>query len=327
MPWLAGAVPELLLCDTPVFPILEPVSSSARDINLLLYQLFGLSAVIFGVTGGLIVWAMVRSARGRFDSDAVPVEGGSREIHWMIGPALVVAWLVIVSAKLILSINVMGDEIAEAPDVIARGHQWYWEFEYPESGVITANQLHIPAGRRLVLGVSSADVVHSFWAPQLGRKMDAVPGRDNAIYIEADEPGVYQGYCSEYCGTQHAWMLFEVIVHEEGAYEVWLGEQAKPARDVSTDALVVAGREAFEKHTCVLCHTVRGQNDGPEIGPDLTHLMSRTILAGGVAPLNETTLRQWLRDPEAMKPGTNMPSFKFDEGELDAIVAYLMSLQ
>ena len=322
MPWPAATT------SASVFPVLEPASEGARDINLLLYQLFGLSAVIFLITGGLIVIAMIRSARATGEADPTPVEGGSREIHWMIGPTLVVIWLLIVSAKLILSINVMHADAPGEEAFVARGHQWYWAFSYPGTEVTTANQLHIPAGERHVLRVASADVVHSFWAPRLGRKMDAIPGRDNYIYLQAEEPGTYEGFCSEYCGTQHAWMLFEVIAHEPAEYERWLAAQGQPAPPVTPGTPAAAGRKIFEQRTCTLCHTVRGHGAaGAEIGPDLTHFASRTIIAGGVAPLTEADVRRWLHDPGALKPGTKMPNFKFTDDELDAVVAYLMSLQ
>jgi cytochrome c oxidase subunit 2 len=209
------------------------------------------------------------------------------------------------------------------------GHQWWWEFRYPDLGVVTANELHVPvsspAQRKLTfLRLESMDVAHSFWVPQLAGKTDLIPNRVNMMWIEPKETGTYLGNCAEYCGTQHARMLLRVIAHEPDDFARWVSAQRQNGVE---DAQVKAGRDVFFATACVNCHTIAGTTAKGRFGPDLTHLMSRDTLASGAAPNTPEKMRAWMRDPQTIKDGALMPNMQLSDKELDQIVAYLLTLK
>jgi len=207
--------------------------------------------------------------------------------------------------------------------VVVIGHQWWWEYRYPDQGIVTANELVVPVNQPVWLELHSADVIHSWWVPQLAGKTDCIPGHRNATWFEARKTGVYVGQCAEYCGNQHANMLLRVEVRDQAGFDAWVANQQSSPVD---DPAVRAGREVFLALACQSCHDVAGVSDGA-FGPNLTHLMSRATIGSGVAPLNLDTLRSWVNDPQVLKPGCNMPSLKLDDAQLDAVVAYLASLR
>jgi len=209
------------------------------------------------------------------------------------------------------------------------GHQFWWEYRYPKLGVVTANELHIPVSDRAnptptFLTLLSADTDHSFWVPQLNGKTDLIPNRENSMWLDPREPGVYVGQCAQYCGTQHAKMLLRVYVEPRDQFEKWVAAQAQPAH-VSDE--VSEGRRIFETTACVNCHTVQGTMANGRFGPDLTHLMSRDTIASGAAPNTKEQLRLWVHEPDAIKPGSLMPAMMLTDKELDALMAYLESLK
>lgn len=298
-----------------------------------MYDLFLLvlliSAVIFTIVAGLIVVALWR---GRAKTDLPEQDFGSHksEIYWMVGPVIVLLWLTAITAKLILTINAVpiahpsGDMTADA-ELTVVGHQWWWEIQYGESGVIGANELHIPVDKKIRVRLQSTDVIHCFWVPQLARKMDVIPGRDNYIWLQANKPGEYQGRCAEYCGTQHAWMSFKVYAHTQQDYDAWLAsEKVVPATPTVADARV--GEQIFFAQTCVNCHSIQGTDATARIGPDLTYVSRRTYLAGGVMKNSTENLKQWLKNPQAIKPGCKMPNFNLTDQQVRQVVAYLESL-
>lgn len=322
-----------------MFPVFDPASPQARAIHGLFIQVLWISAAIFAVMTGLIAIAIIRfraptrvvgAAPGA--GEALPVQDqGShrREIFWLIGPVLVVLWLAAISTKLVLAINVQPQ--ADPPgdgeaDVVVTGHQWWWEVRYPASGAVAANEVHIPIGRRLRVAVESADVVHSFWVPRLARKIDAVPGRTNHIWLMAETPGEYQGYCAEFCGTQHAWMRFKVFAHAQPEFDAWISAQlaSGAARAAgSASAQVAAGESLFRNLTCIQCHAYAGVSKGVAAGPDLTHVATRTTLGGGVIENTPANLARWLLNPQAIKPGCKMPNFNLTDDQVAALVAFL----
>ncbi|MGI8794586.1 MAG: cytochrome c oxidase subunit II, partial [Acidimicrobiales bacterium] len=212
------------------------------------------------------------------------------------------------------------------------GHQWWWEFNYPDLGITTANEMHIPAGTRVQLTMTSADVIHSFWPPKLAGKLDVVPGRDNFMQLEADNPGRYLGQCAEYCGLSHANMKLVVVAHDAGSFKTWVdGQQADLPSP--TGELASAGQELFVQRGCGGCHTIEGlEGAAGKIGPNLTHLFSRSEFAGAIFDLNEKNLRRWLRDPPGMKPmmpddGMGMPNLGLSEDDITKLIAYLETLK
>jgi cytochrome c oxidase subunit 2 len=209
------------------------------------------------------------------------------------------------------------------------GHQWWWEIRYPELGIVTANELHVPASdnsRRqpTFLKLQSADVAHSFWVPQLAGKTDVIPGRENSMWFEPTEPGTYLGNCAEYCGMQHARMLIRVIVQPPAEFEQWVAAQKRAAAE---EPSAQNGRRVFFANSCVNCHTIRGTSAQGAFGPDLTHLMTRETLASGAAPNTPEGLRAWVRDPQKLKVGCLMPNMQMTDTEVDQIVSYLQTLK
>jgi cytochrome c oxidase subunit II len=214
-------------------------------------------------------------------------------------------------------------------DVTVVGHQFWWEYRYPAFGVVTANELHIPVSdpsrpRPTFLKLLSADTDHSFWIPQLAGKIDLIPNRVNQLWMDPLRPGIFLGQCAQYCGTQHAKMLQRVSVDTPEDFDAWIRAQREPAIE---DESARSGKRIFETTACINCHTLRGTVANGTFGPDLTHLMSRATIGSGAADNTSENLRLWLKDPDAIKPGSLMPAMKLSDGELDALVRYMLSLR
>ncbi|WP_373331281.1 cytochrome c oxidase subunit II [Salmonirosea aquatica] len=211
------------------------------------------------------------------------------------------------------------------PDLVIIGHQWWWEARYPNSGVVTANEIHIPSGKRLLVEVRSADVIHDWWVPELGRKMDMIPGTANHLWMEARHPGTFLGTCSEFCGTQHAWMRIQVIAQAPDAFAAWERAQLQKPTAVN-GAVAAAGETLFQQKTCANCHAIAGTKANARIGPDLTHLGSRNTLLTGMLENTPENLTRWLDNPQQIKSGAHMPNFIFTKAEVEALVEYLEHL-
>ena len=311
----------------------EPASPPAAEIETLTWLLLGICAAIFVVVQAALVHAIVKYRATRAASAEEGGTGEPRQVYgsnpvelaWTVIPIVIVFVLAMTSVRLIRDI-----ERTTPPEnslkVTVIGHQWWWEYRYPEFGIVTANELVIPANRPIWLELHSADVNHSWWVPQLAGKMDCIPGHTNVLWFEAERPGVFLGQCAEYCGTQHANMLLRVEARDDAGFEAWVrGQQSPPAADLD-DAEAIRGREVFLALACQACHDIAGVSEGA-FGPNLTHLMSRSTIGAGVAPLDRDTLRRWIDDPQTLKPGCNMPSLELDDAQLDAVVAYLATLR
>jgi len=213
------------------------------------------------------------------------------------------------------------------------GHMWWWEVRYrdPATGaeVATANEIRIPVGRPVYFGLGSADVIHSFWVPPLGGKMDMLPGRVQHLQLQADRPGTWRGQCAEYCGEQHARMALHVVAEEPAAFDAWLAAQARPAAAPAPSREVERGREAFLAHRCNACHTVRGVSEESRLGPDLTHVGSRLHLGAGTVPNDAAQLAAWVAHTQQLKPGARMPSSgeRIADADLQSIAAWLTQLK
>jgi cytochrome c oxidase subunit 2 len=244
-------------------------------------------------------------------------------------PVLIVVVLGVIAAKLVFSINALpARDVSEAgdADLAVVGHQWWWEVRYPQSGAVTANEIHIPVGQRLRVRVDSADVIHSFWVPQLGPKKDMIPGHPNYLWLQADRAGVYEGACSEYCGDQHAWMRFTVVAEEPPRFQAWMSDQARPANE-ATDALARAGQRIFFAQTCANCHTIAGTSARANAAPNLTHLATRAQLGAGVMENSPEAVARWLKNPQAIKPRCQMPNFGLSDQQVTELTAYMEGLQ
>ncbi len=313
--------------------IFDPASIPAAMIRDLSGLVLWICLGIFLVTQGALLWAIVRyRARPGDESREPPQVYGSNQLEtaWTIVPMIIVLVLFLVTARTIGEVE--GRKPGpEALQVELIGHQWWWEIRYPGLGVVTANELHVPvssatAPRPTFLNLRSSDVIHSFWVPQLAGKTDVVPNHKNQMWIEPERTGTFLGQCAEYCGTQHARMLLRVVVHEPAGFETWIAAQRAPAGRLAKGTEAAKGRDAFMRLACVSCHSLNGTNGDGRFGPDLSHLMSRTTIAAGAAVNTPETLRAWVRDPQTIKPGCNMPDMKLSEQEVDQITAYLLTL-
>jgi cytochrome c oxidase subunit II len=304
---------------------LAPASPEAAAIShLFVGTLIFLGAILALVTF-LIIYALVRY-RERPGAPEPTQSFGSRklEVIWTALPILSLAILTLFMAWAMHA----GDppDPGEQPDLMIVGHQWWWELNYVKSGAIAANEIHIPVGQRLLVELRSADVIHDFWAPQLARKIDVIPGHPNHIWLEADRAGTYLGVCAEFCGNEHAWMRFQVIAQPADQFAAWLHEQLQiPSKPSSSDAQ--RGERLFVNRTCANCHMVAGTAATQRIGPDLTHIGSRAMLAGGAAENTPENLALWLHDPNIFKPGSHMPNLRLSKDDVRELTAYLETLR
>jgi cytochrome c oxidase subunit 2 len=245
------------------------------------------------------------------------------ELGWTIMPALVLLVIAIPTIQVIFRTQ----GAAEPPNalhVTVRGWQWWWEFRYPTLDVVTANELHLPAGRPVVLTLEGPDVIHSFWVPHLGGKRDVVPGRHNRITLTPDRPGEHWGQCAEFCGASHANMGLRVIVEPAADFDAWVARQKAPPAEPAGPA--AEGKAIFAKSACVGCHTIQGVSAGV-LGPNLTHFGGRTMLAAGMWPNTPDNVTAWVRDPQRLKPGAKMPDLGLTEAQAKAVAAYLTELK
>ncbi|HTR60732.1 MAG TPA: cytochrome c oxidase subunit II [Candidatus Binataceae bacterium] len=249
------------------------------------------------------------------------------EVAWTIGPALVVLMISIPTVR-----TIFRSQPRIAPEgalhIKVTAHQWWWEFQYEDSGVKTANELHLPIGRPIRLDLVSADVIHSFWVPQLGGKRDVVPGQINELTFVAQIPGTYPGQCAEFCGDSHANMRFRAMVETPDQFAAWTAQQLKPPLAASqiADPAAADGAKMFANSPCVTCHRIEGVSKG-YIAPDLSHFGGRTTMAGGIMPNTPENVARWITDPQALKPGAEMPALGLRGQQLNDLVAYLESLK
>lgn len=305
--------------------IFRPESDFASDLAGLFIFITIIAAVVFAIVAAAMVYVLIRYRRRRGDSIPRQVHGNTKlEIAWTIVPALILIVVIVPTIELNFKYQAAPPEDSLVINVTA--NQWWWEFEYPEFGIVTANEVHIPVGRTVTFNLGSADVIHSFWIPRLGGKRDVVPSRTNVIFLTATTPGNYGGQCAEFCGRSHANMLFRVIAEPEEAFARWAESEAGDSV-VSDSEAARQGAELFGQSQCVACHTVRGTAAAGKIGPDLTHIGSRGTIAAGLIENNAENLAAWLKNPQEVKAGTLMPNLFLSDDQIDSYVAYLQSLQ
>jgi cytochrome c oxidase subunit 2 len=309
---------------SPTF--LNPSSPIAGPEANLYKTILFLALVVFVLVEGALILILVRD-RKKHGDDEMPTQiyGNNKlEIIWTAIPILLVIALFVMTVQ---TMNAVAAPVPSDSDINLKivGHRWWWEFVYPDLGIVTANELHIPVGTPVQIELESVDVIHSFWVPQLAGKTDVVPGQMNTMWITGDEVGVYLGQCAEFCGTQHALMRLKVFVDSQEDFDAWVANQQKPVYEPQTEA-ESAGYEVVTK-ICATCHLIDpGVSDPEKVGPNLTHLFSRTTFAGGTYDLNEENLGSWLTDTQAMKPGNDMEITLTPE-EIDNVMAFLTHLQ
>jgi len=301
---------------------LDPRSPHAQAIADLFTTTFFVCGAIFAIVAGLIGYAVFKF-RDREGATASQTEGHKRlELAWTAAPAAIVTWLFVLTMR---AMNASDPPPDREPDLVVIAHQWWWEVRYA-SGAVTANELHIPTGKPLVVAIESADVIHDFWVPDLGRKIDAVPGRRVNIWLEADQAGTYLGTCAEYCGVQHAWMRLMVVAESPEAFAAWDKHTREPAPAAATES-EARGAKLFTSMTCVKCHAITGNGEGARAAPDLTHLADRKTLGSGVVENNPTELARWLKHPQDLKRGCHMPDVQLSDTQVADFVAYFGALK
>ena len=360
---LFAALAALVSACTPndpqsTFDTLGPVSKNQAT---LFYILFWVGAVVFVLVEGALIYAVIRYRRRPNQGDPVQVHGNTRlEIIWTVVPALLLIVAVVPTVQgIFFAANspIPTDQGGLEVDVI--GHQWWFEFRYenpnnPQEQIVFANELHIPVGEPVNIRLDSVDVIHSFWVPKLAGKVDMIPNNDNSMWLQADEAGEFFGQCAEFCGVSHANMKFKLIAESREDFDAWLAGQAATAPE-STDPLAVEGQELFKSAGCQGCHatkSIMNLGDGGKrlrgrVGPNLAHVSSRGYVVGLLKGFDDGTsvvsdalvqqnLKTWLMDPEAVKPANIMarraaaftdPDKALSEGQVDALVAYLMTLK
>ncbi len=309
--------------------VLNPMSPQGQAIsNLFIFLMIAAGALFAGLP--LTLAYTLPKYRHRPGQGDPPQTYGvlKMELVWTTIPILL---LIGVFGATISTMRIAQPNAIKTADLTVIGHQWWWEYRYP-NGVVTANILHIPTGRRLNVALESVDVIHSFWVPELNGKMDAVPGQTNSLWLEADKPGIYEGACVEFCGTGHAWMRLSVVAQPPAQFDAWLRQQARPARQPST-AMQKAGARLFAQYACASCHLLRGRPSNTHLGskavviaPDLTHFASRPFFGGGVLDNTPANLVTWLHDPNLVKQGVHMPNFQLTPSQIHELTAYLESL-
>jgi cytochrome c oxidase subunit 2 len=311
--------------------IFAPSSTPARSIFDLSILVLSVTAAIFLVVFSLLVYAVLKFRKRPHDDGREPAQvyGSNQvELAWTVVPVLIVLVLFLATAQVINAVQ-NASRPNGAIEVTAIGHQFWWEYRYPDLNVVTANELHIPVSDAAhptptFLTLLSADTDHSFWVPRLAGKTDLIPNRVNRMWVEPTETGLYLGQCAQYCGTQHAKMLLRVYVQPREEFDRWIQEQRNSA---NTDDTVSAGKKIFETTACVNCHNVAGTVANGQFGPDLTHLMSRDTIAAGILLNTPDNLRRWIEKPDSFKPGSLMPAMGLGDRELNAVTAYMATLR
>ncbi|WP_419539671.1 cytochrome c oxidase subunit II [Paraburkholderia bengalensis] len=319
----------------PQQSVLEPAGIQAAHI----VQLWNLTLLVCGAVFAAVLLAtliaLLRAQRSNAAAPPEPTPDGRVEARTRRGVIAASSISVVLLAGLVVADVLTDRALSKLPvenpvRIELTGQQWWWQAVYPsdggQPGFTTANELHVPAGRPVVVALKAGDVIHTFWVPNLHGKKDMLPGIASTIEFRADRPGVYRGQCAEFCGAEHALMAMLVVADSPEQYSAWRAHQASVA-DTSADALAQRGRQVFERSTCAGCHTVRGTSAQGTLGPDLTHLMSRQTIAAGMFANTPATLQQWVRDPNTLKPGARMPAVPLAADDLRAVVAWLGTLQ
>jgi cytochrome c oxidase subunit II len=311
---------------------LSPVGPGAARIAELFWLMSAVSAAVWVLTVGaaaMALWAGHRRPAPKVD------EPGERRRGHAVGAAVIATALVLVlfvGASFLTDRRLLALERGPDVEIEVTGRQWWWQVRYldprPERVFSTANEIHVPVGATVRLYLSSSDVIHSFWLPAVGPKQDAIPGRSNSLWLRVDQPGIWLGRCSEFCGYQHAKMLLTLVAETREEFERWRTRQAAP-RMPPADAMAQRGEAVFASAPCPMCHVVRGSpaSGYSDTAPDLTHLASRRTIAAGAAPNAAGWLAGWIVDPQGLKPGAHMPPMLPEPDDLQALLAYLGGLE
>jgi cytochrome c oxidase subunit 2 len=307
---------------------LDPRAEPAREIATLWWWMLAIAGIVLGGALFLLWLAWLRRRR-----PGLPLFGKRESVSTVLVVLFGIAIPLSVNVAVFVVANFVVAKATEAPEpsttpmtIEVVGHQWFWEVRYPGTAAVTANEIHIPVGTRVNVVARTADVIHSFWVPQLNRKIDMIPGHPNRVLLEADRPGRFRGQCAEFCGAQHAHMGMYVFADPPDRFRTWLDAQAAGRRPPA-GADAQRGERVFLDEACASCHAIRGTDARGAIGPDLTHVASRSTIAALALPNRPAELGRWIRDPQHVKPGTRMPALDLPERDFRALQAYLETLR
>lgn len=309
---------------------LRPESDVAREIDTLFRGIFWWAMAVLVVVEGALITAMVRFRERPHAAQPRPVHGNTMlEIGWTLAPAIILIFIGVPTMITLWRVDRPPPTSDIRIEVI--GHQWWWEFRYPDLGITTANEMHVPVGKTVDLRLRSADVIHSFWFPRVAGKRDLVPGRENGLWFTPDSVGIYSGQCAEFCGTSHALMGMRLHVDSAEEFERWSVREksdAAQAAERPADPAVAAGREIFfGAGGCISCHTIRGTVAAGILGPDLTHVGGRGTIAAGLLANTPENLAGWIENPHDFKPGNLMLDMGLTSEQARQVAAYLLSLE
>ena len=322
---LAAATSLLVVgCGSESPSALDPRGPDAERIADVWWLMFGLATVVYVVVAGLIIAAAMRGRRA--EGDGRPSRISDSGFIWIGGVLAPVVILGVLAVVTVSTTNELRRTQPSALRIEVTGYRWWWDVRYPDQGVVTANEIHIPAGQPVEIGLHTADVIHSFWVPELAGKVDQIPGQRNVIRLQADEPGTYRGFCAEFCGLQHAKMQLLVIADSPADFARWITRRQRPVGGPA-DEQAALGQVVFNRSTCGACHTVRGTDATGTAGPDLSDFASRNTIGAVSLENNRKNLTEWISDPHESKPGNLMPPTYLPPEEIEALVDYLESLE
>lgn len=307
--------------------ILLMASEQGDKIKPLILYFCIAGAVVLLVVAGLLTYVCFKYRAKPGAPEPKQTTGNTK-----VEVVAVVISIALVLVALLLSIKIMRqimpnqNDPKQSPDVVITGHQWWWEASYPGTPVTTANEIHLPVGKKLLLELRSADVIHDWSVPAFGPKMDMIPGRNNYLSLTIKKPGIYKGQCNQFCGIEHARMRIRVIAQTPSDFQRWLHARKQQA-EKPMGKMAMLGAALFQHKTCGSCHRIRGTEANADVGPDLSHLASRKTLLAGMEANNKENLSAWISNPQEVKPGAHMPNFIFEKDTINAIVDYLSELK
>lgn len=325
---LLSVLGALLLGGCAQHPLstLNPAGPVARMELGLMGEGLWIMVGVFAVVATLILIVLFRFMQRPGEPHSTPpqIEGDNRlELLWTIVPIIILATLLIPTIR---TTYVLGAEQPGGLQVDVVGHQFWWEFDYPQLGIATADGMHIPVGRKVNIHLTSADVIHSFWVPRLAGKQAAIPGHTGFLWLEASQAGIYDGECAEFCGTSHSRMHFRVVAQTPAAFQAWVQQMTHPV-DTPTTALAREGQHLFfVTYGCNGCHTIDGTSANGTVGPNLTNFHNKGMIVADLFANTPQNVATWLQDPPAIMPGMVMPDFHLSKGQIAALVAYLEGL-
>jgi cytochrome c oxidase subunit 2 len=322
----------LAACGSSDSSMLDAKGNEARHIAGAWWVMFGLAIGVYVIVAGFIIVAVARNRRQRrADGDGHGDDGGGSSrvdaaFVWIGGIVVPVLILAVVGVVTVDTTAALRKPDARALRVEVQGKDWWWGVHYPDSGITTANDLYLPVGRPIELRLTSDNVIHSFWVPQIGGKVDVIPGQPNYFRFTIEHAGLFRGQCTEFCGVQHANMAIYVRAEPPGLFDRWEAAHAQ-APSEPTDELAAQGAVVFQRAACAGCHTVRGTQAVGTKGPDLTMIGSRHTIGAGTLENTAANLRKWITDPQRYKPGALMPAVQLSDDDRTKVVAYLLSLK